>query len=127
MKLNFKNWIKKIFQQKLSFINLTNKSINRNWISSSGIALWESIDPKLKTMSYNAFKKSYRSYIIDNYWLFMGPPLSYTLPADIVYYTWVNIHLSLCKMCNAVSYYNIIVILLYAFVCSFFITTTNTF
>ena len=45
----------------------TNKSIYRNWISSTGITLWESIDPKLKNMSYNAFKKSYRSFIIDNY------------------------------------------------------------
>ena len=45
----------------------TNKSVYRNWISSTDITLWESIDPKLKTMSYNAFKKSYRSFIIDNY------------------------------------------------------------
>ena len=45
----------------------TNKSVYRNWISSTGITLWESIDPKLKTMSYNTFKKSYRSFIIDNY------------------------------------------------------------
>ena len=44
-----------------------NKAIYNNWISSTGIRLWETIDPKLKILSYNAFKKAYRSQIIDNY------------------------------------------------------------
>ena len=44
-----------------------NKAIYNNWISSTGIRLWGTIDPKLKILSYNAFKKAYRSQIIDNY------------------------------------------------------------
>ena len=44
-----------------------NKSAYRNWISSTCISLWESIDPKLKKLSYGAFKKSYKSHILDNY------------------------------------------------------------
>ena len=46
---------------------LTNKAIYRNWISSTGISLWEKIDPALKKMSYLSFKKAYRSHIIDCY------------------------------------------------------------
>ena len=43
------------------------KSTYRNWISSTGITLWESIDPNLKKMSFAAFKKSYRAHLVDNY------------------------------------------------------------
>ena len=44
-----------------------NKSNYKNWITSTGIALWETIDPGFKKQTYAAFKKSYRSYLIDNY------------------------------------------------------------
>ena len=45
-----------------------NKSAYSNWISSTGISLWESIGPKLKKLSHFAFKKAYKSHILDNYW-----------------------------------------------------------
>ena len=44
-----------------------NKSMYGSWISSSGIALWESIDSEMKKLSYQAFKKSYRLHILQNY------------------------------------------------------------
>ena len=46
---------------------ITKKSVYSNWISSSGITLWETISPDLKGKSFLAFKKAYRSYLIDNY------------------------------------------------------------
>ena len=60
---------------------LTNKAIYRNWISSTGISLWEKIDPALKKMSYLSFKKAYRSHIIDCYW---------TLIIPIVFLLWAH-------------------------------------
>ena len=50
---------------------ITNKAIYRNWISSTGISLWEKIDHPLKKTSYLSFKKAYRNHIIDSYW---NPP-----------------------------------------------------
>ena len=43
------------------------KAIYRNWISSTGITLWEKVDPLLKKHSYVSFKKAYRVHIMDNY------------------------------------------------------------
>ena len=46
---------------------IANKALYSNWISSTGITIWESIDPKLKKLNYSAFKKSYRSHLLENY------------------------------------------------------------
>ena len=46
---------------------LAKKSAYNNWMSSTGITLWESIDPALKKLSFLPFKKSYRKHVIDSY------------------------------------------------------------
>ena len=46
---------------------IARKAIYRNWISSTGITLWEKVDPLLKKHSYVSFKKAYRVHIMDNY------------------------------------------------------------
>ena len=46
---------------------MAQKSIYSNWISSTGITLWENINPELKTLNYVPFKKSFKKHLIDSY------------------------------------------------------------
>ena len=38
-----------------------------NWISTTGISLWQSIDPSLKKLDFRNFSKLYRKNLIDRY------------------------------------------------------------
>ena len=46
---------------------LAQKSVYNNWISSTGITLWQNVDPVLKSLNYIPFKKSFRKHLIDQY------------------------------------------------------------
>ena len=53
---------KRIFYQKL-----TKTEKYKNWISSSGISLWENIEDHLRAMSFYNFKNAYRKKLVDSY------------------------------------------------------------
>ena len=46
---------------------IAQKSAYNNWISTTGITLWENISPEQKNLNFVPFKKSYRKYLIDSY------------------------------------------------------------
>ena len=46
---------------------IAQKAAYSNWISSTGITLWEKIDPNLKCLNPIPFKKSFKKQLIDNY------------------------------------------------------------
>ena len=39
----------------------------RNWISSSGITLWETIDSNLRNQTYHSFSSNYRTFLVGSY------------------------------------------------------------
>ena len=52
----------RVFYQEISIT-----ATHRNWISSAGISLWETVPCSLRDQTYFTFSKAYRRFIIDNY------------------------------------------------------------
>ena len=47
--------------------HLSLTSSYRNWVSTAGISLWDSIDPSLRNKNFYQFKTEYRKYLVSQY------------------------------------------------------------
>ena len=54
-------------RRRVFFSKLTKSDKYKNWISTSGINVWENIENELRDMSFYNFKKEYRKKLIDSY------------------------------------------------------------
>ena len=54
-------------RNRVYYQKLTKTETSKNWISSSGITLWENTDTELRNKSFYEFKKNYRRKLIDSY------------------------------------------------------------
>ena len=54
-------------RNRVFYRNRTITASYQNWISTSGIDLWQNIDMALKDKNFHEFKKSYRKTLIESY------------------------------------------------------------
>ena len=74
---NFENYFTRIenmhsynlrsIRNKTFYTKHVNTNKYKNWLTNSGVNLWEKIDPEMKKLSYKVFAKKYKEYIVDSY------------------------------------------------------------
>ena len=64
---NMHNYNLRSINRKTFYTKSANTTKYKNWVTNSGIRLWEEISPALKKLPYKNFAKSYKQQILESY------------------------------------------------------------